>query len=57
MKKSLNQLQMEFLKKHVHEHEENNGALTEAFTFDGDPGMILYTVVSSNKTVKGAVFI
>ena len=57
MKKSLNQLQMEFLKKHVHDHEENNGALTEAFTFDGDPGMILYTLVSSNKIVKGAVFI
>lgn len=57
MNKPLNQLQMEFLKKHVHEHEENDGALTEAFTFDGDPGMILYTFVSPNKTVKGTVFI
>ncbi|MCY8232005.1 hypothetical protein [Priestia endophytica] len=56
MKKQLNQLQMDFLKKHIIECEEG-GILTDAFTMDGDEGMILYRLVSSTKTVKGAVLI
>lgn len=57
MKKPLYQLQMELLKQYVYENEEKDGVLTEAFTIDGNPGMILYGFVSPNKTVKGAVFI
>ncbi|MDP1420170.1 hypothetical protein Q8G35_17675 [Peribacillus simplex] len=55
MKKNLNPIQAALLKKHINKFEEKNGILTEAFTIDGDAGMILYRFVSSNKTVEGAM--
>ncbi|MDQ0856546.1 hypothetical protein [Bacillus sp. V2I10] len=57
MKKTLNPIQTALLKKHINKFEEKDGVLTEAFTIDGDAGMILYGYVSPNKTVKGVVFI
>ncbi|MGZ9817481.1 hypothetical protein ACXM0N_16440 [Peribacillus simplex] len=57
MKKNLNPIQAALLKKHIKKFEEKDGVLTEAFTIDGDAGMILYGFVSPNKTVKGVVFI
>ncbi|MCP1491973.1 hypothetical protein P9443_23085 [Peribacillus frigoritolerans] len=56
-KKTLNPNQTPLLKKHINKFEEKDGVLTEAFTIDGDAGMILYGFVSPNKTVKGVVFI
>lgn len=56
-KKTLNPIQATLLKKHINKYEEKDGVLTEAYTFDDDPGMILYGIVSANKTVKGVVFI
>ncbi|WP_458353615.1 hypothetical protein [Peribacillus frigoritolerans] len=57
MKKPLNPIQNELLKKHIKKIEEKDGVLTEAFTIDGDAGMIFYGFVSPNKTIKGVVFI
>ncbi|QOS92064.1 hypothetical protein [Peribacillus sp. JNUCC41] len=57
VRKTLNPIQAALLKKHINKFEEKDGVLTEAFTIDGDPGMILYGFVSPKKTVKGAVFI
>ncbi|MDW7617134.1 hypothetical protein SC499_21230 [Peribacillus simplex] len=57
MRKPLNPIQTALLKKYIKKFEEKDGVLTEAFTIDGDAGMILYEFVSPNKTVKGVVFI
>lgn len=57
MKKPLNPIQTALLKKHIKKFEEKDGVLTEAFTIDGDAGMILYEFVSPNKTVRGVAFI
>ncbi|MDM5356789.1 hypothetical protein [Peribacillus sp. ACCC06369] len=56
MKKPLNPIQAELLKKHIKKLEEKDGVLTEAFTIDGDEGMILYGIVSSKKNCKRCGF-
>lgn len=56
MKKSLNQYQVVALQQHLREFESNL-QLTESFVYEDMNNMILYTGLSSNKIVKGAVFI
>ncbi|MFJ8071839.1 hypothetical protein ACIQZD_23375 [Peribacillus sp. NPDC096447] len=59
MKKSLNQMQDELLKKHINEFEEKDGILTEAFILEGTEDMIFYVYKfeSPCKTVKGAILL